>query len=311
MRSLFKLLLSTTIALVASDAVRAQDLNPRAYTITPLHSNAFTFGYAYFSGALDFNGAVPIKSASGQFSVPSVGYYHSFRLFGRSASVLAVLPYGVGNFQGIAFGTEKTGYRSGLLDSVFRISVNLKGGPAMELPEFVKWRQKTLLGVSFKVIAPTGQYNPDLLINWSTNRWSLKPEFGYSRSFRNKWVVDAYAGAWFFTSNPAFFVGLPSPVPQSLTPIGSIEGHISRDLKPRLWVSLDGNFWFGGTATNGSVTLSGTRQTASRLGVTASFPLNNHQTLKVSYSTGAYVRFGGDYQNVSVAWQYSWNRYPK
>jgi hypothetical protein len=29
-------------------------------------------------------------------------------------------------------------------------------------------------------------------------------------------------------------------------------------------------------------------------------------SLKISYSGGTYVRFGGNYQNVSFAWQYSW-----
>ena len=305
------------IALVASQVAHAQNLTPRAYTITPLHGNAITVSYAYFTGGIDFNGAVPITGASGQHSVPSVAYYHSFSFFGRSANVLAALPYGVGNYQGITLGPVHSAYRSGLLDSVYRVSVNLKGGPAMELPQFMKWKQKTLLGVSLKVIAPTGQYNPDLLVNWSTNRWCFKPEFGYSQRFRDKWVLDAYAGAWFFTTNPQFFNIPPPPVPQSLTPIGSFEGHISRNfLNPFLWVSLDGNFWFGGTATNGSITVPNTRQTASRLGVTGSFPLTkgqsmNQQALKVSFSTGAYVRFGGDYKNVSVAWQYAWFGHPK
>jgi hypothetical protein len=39
-------------------------------------------------------------------------------------------------------------YRSGLLDSVYRFSVNLKGGPAMPPQDFMKWRQKMLIGVS-------------------------------------------------------------------------------------------------------------------------------------------------------------------
>jgi len=34
--------------------------------------------------------------------------------------------------------------------------------------------------------------------------------------------------------------------------------------------------------------------------------LTRHQTVKMSYSAGDYNRYGGDYQNVSVAWQYSW-----
>jgi hypothetical protein len=38
----------------------------------------------------------------------------------------------------------------------------------------------------------------------------------------------------------------------------------------------------------------------------ASFPISRHQSLKVSYTRGAYIRFGGDYDIFSAAWQYSW-----
>jgi hypothetical protein len=72
--------------------------------------------------------------------------------------------------------TNQQVYRSGLLDSGLRLSVNLKGGPAMPLSEFVKWKQKTVLGASLKVITPTGQYGPTNLINWGINRWAFKPE---------------------------------------------------------------------------------------------------------------------------------------
>ena len=36
------------------------------------------------------------------------------------------------------------------------------------------------------------------------------------------------------------------------------------------------------------------------------FCLTKHQSLKFSYSDGTYIRYGGNYQNVSAAWQYSW-----
>ena len=119
-------------------------------------------------------------------------YYHSFSFFGRSANVVASLPYALGSFQGTALGAEQHLYRSGLLDSVYRFSVNLKGGPAMSVQKFMKWHQKMLLGASLKVIAPTGQYDPTKLINWGANRWGFKPEFGYSQRWA-KWVLD---GTW-------------------------------------------------------------------------------------------------------------------
>ena len=32
-------------------------------------------------------------------------------------------------------------------------------------------------------------------------------------------------------------------------PTGSIEMHLSYDVKPRLWASIDGNYWYGGGTT--------------------------------------------------------------
>lgn len=285
--------------------IHAQTLAPRAYVITPLHGNAITVSWSYFDGGLNFNGAIPITGATGTYSVPAISYYHSFGLFGRSANVTGLLPYGVGTFQGSVLGTQRQAYRSGLLDLTLRFSINLKGGPAMAAPQFVKWKQKTLLGVSLTVVAPTGQYNPNHLINWGINRWAFKPELGYSRRFGN-WVLDGYGGVWFYTTNDAFY-SLPNPQPQTQSPIGSFEGHLSHDFnKLHCWASLDGNFWFGGTTSLGGIANTVTRQISSRVGGTFSFPLKKHQTIKVSYSDGAYVRFGGNYQSVSVAWQYSW-----
>jgi Putative MetA-pathway of phenol degradation len=173
--------LSAAIAVGSSQLLSAQDLASRAYVITPLHANVITLTWAFYDGNINYNGALPVSGATGAYSVPIFSYYHSFGFFGRSANIVASLHYGVGNFRGTAFGAEQHLYRSGLLDSVFRISVNLKGGPAMPPQKFIKWRQKVLLGASLKVMAPTGQYDPTKLINWGTNRWSFKPEFGYSQ----------------------------------------------------------------------------------------------------------------------------------
>jgi hypothetical protein len=291
-------------------AAMAQSLAPRAYVITPTNGNALTFTWAYYNGGVNFNGTIPITGATGTYSVPILSYYHSFSLFGRSANITGFLPYGVGTFQGSLLGTQHQIYRSGLLDVAFRFSINLKGGPAMALPQFVKWKQKTLLGVSLIVVAPTGQYDPTHLINWGINRWAFKPELGYSRRWGN-WVLDAYGGAWFYTTNSAFY-SVPNPQPQTENPIGSFEGHLSYDFNTlHCWASLDGNFWFGGATTLNRIPNLATRQTSSRIGGTVSFPILKHQSIKISYSNGTYFRFGGNYQSVSAAWQYSWIGWPK
>ena len=286
-----------------------QDLAPRAYVITPIHSNAVTLTSSFYHGGVNFNGTIPVTGATGTYMVPVLSYYHTLDFFGRSANVTMSLPYAVGTFRGNLLGTEKSLYRSGLADATFRFSVNLIGGPAMPAKEFAKWKQKRLLGASLKLLAPTGQYSSTKLINWGLNRWALKPELGYSERWGH-WLVDAYAGVWFYTTNPAFF-SAAGRQPQTEAPIGSLEGHFSHDFKPRMWASLDANFWFGGTtAVNGIRDLS-TRQSSSRLGGTVSLPVTKHQSIKLSYSGGTYIRFGGNYHNFQMAWQYSWLGSPR
>jgi hypothetical protein len=308
MRTVLKLVLASMLLACSPQLHRAQDLAPRAYTISPLHSNAVTLTYSYYTGNLLFDGAVPVTGATGKIHIPVVSLYHSFSFFGRSANIIASLPYGFAHYRGTVADAEASASRSGLLDTSFRISVNIKGGPAMPPQDFRKWRQKTLLGVSLKVVAPTGQYDSTKLINWSSNRWAFRPEFGYSRRWGH-WVLDAYAACWFYTTNPEFFshnAFFPGTRTQSENPVGAFEGHLSYDFKPWLWVSLDGNFWTGGKTSLNGVQNPNTLQRNSRVGVTGSFPLFKHQSLKVSYNDGAYINYGGNYHNLSVAWQYSW-----
>jgi hypothetical protein len=296
------------VAMCLCQAAFAQDLAPRSYVITPIHFNAVVTTYSFFTGNLDFQGAAPITDAKAKASVPILAVYHSMRVFNRSANITIGLPYGEGHFRGTVLGTETNVYRSGLFDSVYRVSVNLAGGPAMIAPEFMKWRQKNILGISLKVIAPTGQYDSIRLINYGANRWGFKPEVGFSRR-NGHWILDGYGGAWLYTKNPKFFSEnqyVPGVQAQTQAPVGALEGHLSYDVRPRFWVSLDGNFWFGGKTSLNGVENPATEQRSSRVGGTASVPINRHQSLKFSYSNGAYIKYGGNFQNFSVAWQYSW-----
>jgi len=293
---------------LVSGICAAQNLAPRAYVITPLHTNAVTMTYSFYDGSILFDGTVPITDSTARVSLSVLSYSHSLRFFGRTANFTASTPYGLGNFRGVVVGAETRAYRSGQLDSAFRFSVNLKGGRAMSLPDFMQWRQKTLLGISLKVVAPTGQYDPTRLINYGANRWAFKPEIGLSRRWGH-WVLDTYGAVWFFTTNHDFFsrnAFVASTNTQTQDPIYAFEGHLSYDVKPRLWASFDDNYWVGGRTTLNGVKKTGTLQKNSRIGGTVSIPISKHQSLKFSYNNGAHIRYGGNFQSLSVAWQYSW-----
>jgi hypothetical protein len=142
-----------------------------------VRSNAVTLTWAFYDGGLNVSGNIPVV-ATGTYNVPIFSYYHSLRFFGRSANIIASLPYGVGTFEASALGKGTTAYRSGMLDLGVRLSVNLKGGPAMTVEQFAKWKQKTILGLSLRVISPTGQYSPKQPINWGINRWPVSRRLG-------------------------------------------------------------------------------------------------------------------------------------
>ena len=124
--------------------------------ITPVGINVINLGYSHLVGNLDLNGAVPITGATATANLAAFGYYRALDFFGRSTNFALAIPYGVGDFSGTVADAPKHARRSGLLDSSLRFSVNLIGGPAMEPKEFVNWRQDVLLGVSLKIVAPTG-----------------------------------------------------------------------------------------------------------------------------------------------------------
>ena len=293
--------------------LHAQDLAPRAYVITPLRSNAVTLGYSYNDGELLLGGTVPVTGATGKLSVPSVTYYRSFGLFGRSANVLAALPYGVGTFAGQVFEEQRSIYRSGLLDSVFRLSVNLVGGPAMPLAAFRQWRQKTLLGAASRSSRPPASTTRPSSSTWAPTDGRSSP----SSASRGPGPLGASTPMRRCGSSPRTPSSSRQPVShtgtqsQKQNPIAAVEFHFSYDVRPRLWVSLDGNFWHGGKTSVNGVENPATLQKNSRVGITASLPLTRHQSLKVSFAQGAYIRFGGDYKIFSAGWQYSWIDHPK
>jgi hypothetical protein len=286
---------------VTAAGLSAQQLEPRAYSISPIGVNVINMSYGYSTGDLSFDPSLPIENASAQIHSGAAGYFRSSNVAGRSANVAVVVPYVSGNLQGDVQGTFTEAYRSGLADSFSRFSINLYGAPAMHLKEFAGYRQRTNVGVSVVVSAPTGQYDPARAISIGTNRWSFKPEVGLTHAFqKTRLILDAYAGAWIYTTNTNYQGGT-----RSQEPIYNSQFHLSYDIKRGLWLAFDANFYRGGLTTRNGVT-GDDLQRNSRIGTTASVPLGRRQSIKASYSAGAVTRIGGNFKTVSVGYQYLW-----
>ena len=288
--------------LATASPVSAQELEPRAYRALPSGLNALLLSYGYSSGNVVVDPTAPIEGLEATIQLASVSYLRSFGLAGRSASVTVSAPYVHMSASGTIDGEFLEGSRTDWADARARLTVNLLGGPALTPKEYAGFRQRRTIGVGLTVIGPTGQYSSSNLINFGANRWGFKPEFGYS-SVRGKWILDAAVGAWLFTKNTDGFGG--TTIEQN--PITSVQGHLSYNFKGGSWLALDANY-FGGGRTSVDQVKSTDLQKNSRVGLTLSLPLHRPHSLRFSVATGAVTRFGADFDNVTVSYQYLWRK---
>jgi hypothetical protein len=279
----------------------AQDLEPREYTASPIGTNFVLLGADHSSGDVLFDVNVPFVDVRAKINAATVGVGTVFNFFGRTALIVGVLPYSRARASGDV--DERTGHikRSGLADSRMRLSINFVGGRPLTVSQFARAEIPTIVGVSVAIVTPTGQYDPQRLINLGANRFAFKPQVGVSHRF-HKWTLDQYAGAWLFTPNHQFF---PGSSVRTQAPVLGIQAHASYSFKTHLWAAADWTWYSGGaTKVNGVQILSFNRN--SRFGATVSVPLVQRQSLKLAYSRGVTTRIGADFTNFSAAWQMMW-----
>jgi len=300
-------LAALALALLPVHTVRAQDLEPRAYSSSPIGTTFLVAGLVRSSGDVIFDPSIPLTDVNAELYAFTVGLGRTFALADRLGQLSVAVPYSWGEVEGSV--GERTGRvtRSGTADMRVRLSVNLWGAPAMTPREFARRKRRdTLVGASLTVSAPIGEYDQTKLINLGTNRWAFKPEVGVSHP-AGRWDLEAYAGAWFFTENPTFF---PGHVRRSQNFIGGVQGHASYTLRPRAWVAGDLT-WYAGGATSVDDGPATARQNNTRYGVTFAWPLGQRQSIKASYAAGAIVRSGADFRTFAVAWQVFWIDRPR
>ena len=167
------------LTLIATPAV-AQDLDPRAYAKAPIGLTVAIAGLSFSSGGVLTDPTLAVENVHADVLTPSVGVAHSFSLFGRTAQGLAALPYSTAQITGDVGEQARRIDRSGFSDMRLRLSVLLAGAPAMTPQQFAKSPRRPIVGASLTAVAPTGEYDPQHLINLGTNRWAFKPEVALS-----------------------------------------------------------------------------------------------------------------------------------
>jgi hypothetical protein len=287
--------------LLIARPLSAQDLDPRAYVHIPVNGTFLFAGFSFSHGGVLTDPTLPLTDVDANVETPSFGVARSFSLFGQTAQAFAALPYSWAQSGRTLSGTSKT-QLAGLSDMRLRLSVLVRGGPAASMVEIAKTPRRTILGTSLTVVAPTGQFSPNELINLGTNRWAFKPEFAVSQPIGDKWLLDAYVGVWLFTANDSYY---PGTSVRTQSPMGAFQAHLSYNVRRVAWAAFDVTGYAGGqTALDGVE--NDNRQSSLRLGATLSLPVGRRHSIKIAASTGAIVRFGSDFTSLSFAWQTGW-----
>lgn len=274
----------TLATVVLATGLHAQELSPRAYWPAPKGTQVLTVGAIMTRGDTVPDPSLPITGLDSSINTVAVGYLRTVSLWGRSANIVVEAPFSDGETiaEHPELGRIERNYK-GLGDIAATLSVNLLGAPSMTREDFAELRRapRPILGASLKVVAPTGDYDSDRIINVGANRWAAKAELGYIQVLSPKWLLELEAGAWLFGDNDEFLGRT-----RSADPLYTVETHLVRRFRPGFWLSLDANYYHGGRSTLGGRRLNDL-QRDSKLGVTVVYPFAGKQALKFSYASGS------------------------
>jgi hypothetical protein len=277
----------------------AQDLTPRSYWPAPRGTRLAIAGYSRVRGDVLFDPTLPVSGVDSDAGTAIVGYLQTFSLWGRTANVVAELPYSWGTTRGLVEDMPAQRDFSGLGDLGLTVSVNLLGAPTMTPADFKALRAAPhpILGVSVKVIAPTGSYDGDRLVNVGANRWAARLDFGAIVPLRRKWLLELDVGAWFFTDDDDYLPGT-----REQEPIYNLQAHLIRRFSPGFWASLDANYFTGGRQTIGGDELVDVQHN-SRIGAMLVVPIAGRHAIKLGYFVGVRTDFGSDFDQFLMTYQ--------
>jgi hypothetical protein len=277
----------------------AQELAPRAYWPAPNGTQVLSIGVANSTGDIIVDPSLPIVGVESDIWLTQIGFLQTFSLAGRTATLLATVPYSKGITEGIVQDEFRSRHLSGMADAHLRLAVNLTGAPTMDRAGFQQLRAapRPLVGASFEVVLPTGRYEPDRVLNLGTNRWAFRPGLGMIYPIGPTWLAEVELAAWLFGDNDDF-VGTT----REQAPVVSGSFHLIKRLRPGFWASLDLNVYGGGRTTVGG-DLELDLQRNSRVGLTMVFPFKGRHAIRPSFSFGAVTRSGGDFTNFALTYQ--------
>lgn len=259
----------------------------RAYHLRPEGSSdiSLTMTLLHAQGTIDL-GPGGVQPTELDVSVLTPNYRHVFDVNGNVGAVLIGLP--VGN---VSFETSNgiidvdTGIAQG--DLVLGGTLGLVGAPALSLMEYVQHKPGFQAMAAAKLFLPTGDYDPDRMVNLGQNRWTFEASLPISYALGDS-MIDPELTTFeirpvvvIFGDNDDPFSGLGADV-TSQAPIFGVEGHITRNFGNSVWAALDGYYETGGEISRDGVAQGDGIETLA-VGATLGLVLSPSVAMRLSY----------------------------
>jgi hypothetical protein len=289
------------IALVSLSSISsAQELEPRTYANTPTGINLLALGVVHSQGNVLLDPSLPIEGLDGRLTIGLLRYTRTFGLLNRSAKFKLLLPYSTGDWDGTFEGEQRTRDASGFGDARLDLAWNFYGAPALKSSEMPAYQQQTIVGAGIRIIAPTGKYSNDRLLNLGSNRWSIRSELGVSRAV-SRWTFELIGSVWAFGDNNDFVNGATL----EQLPLYVLKTHIVYTFRPGLWIGSGFGYGQGGRTSVDGVARNTTQQNW-RVGMTLAYPINRKNGVSLALGSGANGGTGADFDSVALSYQYAW-----
>jgi len=282
------------LPLVCSHPAQAQGEGPRAYELAPEGSQALNVYGMFGHGDASFDPGSVLPGATVDTHGSILEYSRGFALIGHAGSLLLSLPVGSARRSANAGGVAHTDSRSGIGDMQITGVFGLVGSPALEEKQYENYQPRFALTVLTRVYLPTGAYDPSSPVNLGQNRWALQlglPMAWYlGQSFLDPHLTSLEvlpSIIWYGANNEP-----PQGNHSSEAPLLQLEAHLTRNLNPSLWVSLDSIALGGGETTTDGVS-DHNRQRSFELGATVSVAVSDTVSASLSYTEAVSRNYDG------------------
>lgn len=248
-------------------------------------------------------------------SLYMLGYTRVQPIFGRSVHWQALLPAGTTRTSSLLPVATNDTFTNGLGDFSLGATVNVFGAPGMKAKDWVRHELDLSVNLGLMVTAPTGQYDPDEVLNVGSNQWKTRFSAPIVKSI-GEWVpgkrttLEIMPAVVLFGDNDE---AQGNRIEQD--PLYSVEMHLTRDITERAFISLDYTWLSGGEEhfiePNSGVEFRETGGVdADLLGVTLQFEVNPNlrlfltHTQTLSEDDGSFS-LEGSVTKISFSW--SWH----